>query len=91
MSAPLLRPPLPPPLSHAGITFVFDAPNTAATLAPETVAAIATALSAILPAGDLVLDPLGNLSAVGTHATSSAAASLWYQAGLLVGIERSPR
>jgi hypothetical protein len=89
MSIPSLRPPLPPPLSHEGIRFVFDRASASDSLTPETIAAIATALNAVLPAGDLSVDAHGNLRVLGATGGADSRPSLWFQAGLLAGIERS--
>jgi hypothetical protein len=84
-----LRPPLPAPLSHEGIPFVLDLSSAAAEPSAETLAAIAASLTLMLPEGDLYLDAHGQLHSQGSAATSSRPASLWFQAGLLSGIERS--
>ena len=84
-----LRPPLPAPLSHEQVPFVLDLSNGMGVLSPQTVAAIAAALTALLPAGDLLVDQHGHLLSPHAEAPTGAASSLWYQAGLLAGIERS--
>lgn len=89
MNSPSLRPPLLPPLSHVGISFVFDRQAAPDSLAPETVAAIATALNAFLPEGDLSVDAHGNVRVLSATGGASSRPSLWYQAGLLAGVERS--
>lgn len=89
MSIPSLRTPLPPPLSHEGIRFVFDRASASDSLTPETIAAVATALNAVLPAGDLSVDARGNLRVLGATGGAEPRPSLWFQAGLLAGIERS--
>jgi hypothetical protein len=90
-----LHPPLPPPLSHTGIAFIFDtnpACSKGEELEPDKVLAlIAASLSTLLPEGDLVVNhnrEVVSLRAGGSSDTSSLAPSLWYQAGLLAGIER---
>ncbi len=83
MSAVELRPPLPPPLSHDGITFVM--PKILSASPPEAViSAIAAALASMLPPGDFAASADGRLV---FHA--SGAESLWYQAGLLQAMERA--
>ena len=89
MNTPSLRPPLPPSLSHTGIRFLFDRQAHPHSLTPETIAAIATALSAMLPAGDLLVDTDGIMRVMGTPRDADTRPSLWYQVGLVAGIERS--
>lgn len=79
-----LRPPLPPPLSHSGITFVFGSFDQAFTLSPATVCAIAAALTNILPAGELSVAPDGRILCC-----SETVRSIWHQTGLLEGLERA--
>lgn len=84
MSRVELRPPLPTPLSHEGIRFVMPA-LAAAKLSEPEVAAIASALTALLPPGDFAVSPSGELVF-----SSSLTESFWHRAGLLEGIEREP-
>jgi hypothetical protein len=88
MVSPVPRPPLPDLLSHDGVRFILDRSIDAGTLTPELVAAIAAALHHTLPEGDLFVDANGELHTRST-APGQHCMSLWYQAGLLAGIERS--
>lgn len=88
MTTPTLRPPLPAPLSHEGIAFVFDRTINSGTLSAEIISAIAAALHETLPPGDIFVDANGAVHIRGT-APHAHTVSLWYQAGLLAGIERS--
>lgn len=81
-----LKPPLPPPLSHEGIQFI--APIGVSELSPQLLAAIGTALQSLLPAGDFETAPDGRLS-FSHNSHKAEPLSLWRQAGLLEGIERS--
>lgn len=91
-----LHPPLPPTLSHSGITFIFDTSLAASRpqgdLEPDKLLAlIAASLTTLLPEGDLVVNQNGELVSLIAGGSSDAirlAPSLWYQAGLLAGIER---
>lgn len=80
-----LRPPLPPPLSHEGITFVAGgAPGSEI---PDTVLAeIARALGAALPAGDFEVSPSGLL----IYAESESP-SQWRATGRVESVERGLR
>jgi len=91
MSTIALRPPLPSPLSHDGVTFVLDDTTlSAAGLANHVLVAIASALQAVLPAGDLTVDVNGVIIQGSTLTPPPyQALSLWYQAGLLDGVARS--
>jgi hypothetical protein len=82
------RPPLPSPLSHEGITFVLDRSLAGELPSSEVIAAIAVALHEMLPTGDIVVDADGVVHIQGVPAQQHPV-SLWYQAGLLAGIERS--
>lgn len=84
----LLRPPLPPPLSHEDITFISPEAKEAATLRPETIAAIASALHALLPPGDCTTLSNGQL-VFSSGSSVSHNQSVWHIAGLLEAIERS--
>jgi hypothetical protein len=89
MTACTLRPPLPAPLTHDGIRFVLDRVSAQGTLSPQTLVAIAASLTLLLPDGDFHVDAQGQIqtrTAAGSHGQP---VSLWYQAGLLAGIERS--
>ena len=86
MSVPILRPPLPPPLSHDGILFTLDLGSLNAALSEETLVAIASSLQTLLPPGDFTVDAAGALL---FRTTNTPAVSLWRQAGLLEGIDRS--
>lgn len=81
--APFLRPPLPPPTSHGDVLFIIGE-AAASRLAPEVVASIATALNALLPAGDLTLSESGHLTCC-TKTSESA----WSVAARLEGVSRS--
>lgn len=90
MSTPALRPPLPAPLSHDGIAFALDTGAAGSgRLSDQILVAIASSLQAILPAGDLTVDQNGAVVSLESAASSTWSASLWYQSGLLAGIERS--
>jgi hypothetical protein len=86
MSTIELRPPLPPPLSHEGITFVKSPPRHATALSPNTVVAIAMALNQLLPSGDFVATGDGRLELQGAGASSA-----WSVAARLDAVERNPR
>ena len=96
MKHPGPRPPLPPPLSHEGIRFftdIVDADLKAkqTRMSDDIIAAIAASLQTLLPAGDLSVNNIGEV----VHQPSrtdypSRESSLWYQAGLIAGIERNP-
>lgn len=86
MGDPILRPPLPPPLSHDGIVFTLDTSTPGSALSEQTVAAIAASLHALLPGGDFTVDASGLII---TRHIGALPVSLWHQAGLLEGIERS--
>lgn len=89
MSIPALRPPLPPPLSHDGITFTLDTGLACASrVSHHTLVAIAAGLQAILPPGDLTVDHNGVVVPLSGAVGPTSAPSLWYQSGLLAGIER---
>lgn len=88
MSAPILRPPLPPPLTHEGIRFVLDQSVASEPLPNEILIAIATSLQSLLPVGDLRSNERGELCAV--QGASEPVPSLWYQSGLLIGVDRNP-
>lgn len=79
-----LRPPLPPPLTHEGITFVRG--DASGVLSPNILHSIATALSAALPQGDFEVSASGNL--IFSHGEPP---SQWRSAGRLEGIDRSTR
>lgn len=83
-----LRPPLPPPLSHAGIAFIVPVANGETPLPSPMIAAIASALHAVLPPGDCVTLPNGQL-VFSSGSTNSQHQSVWHTAGLLEAIERS--
>ena len=86
MSTVELRPPLPPPLSHEGITFVKSPPRHVAALSPNTVVAIATALNQHLPSGDFVVTGDGRLEII-----ESGVPAAWCVAARLEAVERDPR
>jgi hypothetical protein len=91
MNDSLLRPPLPPPLTHDGIRFILDpASSSNSELSPEIVAAIGASLELTLPSGDLTVDSSGAIVQVLGRFNSQDIPSLWRQAGLLAGINRSP-
>jgi hypothetical protein len=77
-----LTPPLLPPASHDGIPFIVAPPRE--TLSPETVAAIAFALNALLPPGDLRVTAQGEIGA------TAAAPTAWESIARLEAISRSP-
>lgn len=84
MDSSLLRPPLPEGLTHRDIRFVSPCSGA---LSESVLVAIATALHELLPPGDFSVTAEGD-----TRASSEAARpSLWFNAGLLEGIERSMR
>jgi hypothetical protein len=90
-----LYPPLPPPLSHTGIVFIFDKSGVSSKQgepdSDEILALIAVGLTDLLPEGDLAVNHNGELVPLGPNGpsnTSSSSPTLWYQAGLLAGIER---
>jgi hypothetical protein len=90
MSSIALRPPLPSPLSHVDIPFVIDLGAVGAErLSDHLVVAIASCLQALLPEGDLSTDATGALVQHRTHTPYRDVPTLWHQAGLLEGIERS--
>jgi hypothetical protein len=92
MSESKLRPPLPPPLTHDGIRFILASPRSSTSdLSPEIVAAIGAALELILPKGDLAVDSSGTIVQIQSRFNAGEIPSLWRQAGLLTGIDRSPR
>jgi len=80
-----LRPPLPPPLSHDGITFVEPSKAHADALSSGVVAAIATGLSLVLPQGDFVVTSDGRL------VSPTAEPSAWLVDARLTGIDRYPQ
>jgi hypothetical protein len=84
-----LRPPLPEPLTHEGIPFVLDVSNRGGEPSAETLAAIAASLTVMLPEGDLYVDAQGQLHSRTAAGAIRTSVSLWYQSGLLSGIERS--
>jgi hypothetical protein len=91
MSESKLRPPLPPPLTHDGIRFILGhSSSSGSELSPEILAAIGAALELVLPAGDLTVDSSGAIVQAQNHFNSQGIPSLWRQAGLLAGIDRSP-
>lgn len=79
-----LRPPLPPPLTHDGITFIRG--DASGEISPEVLNVIASALSAALPPGDFEVSASGHLTFV--HGEPP---SLWRSACRLAGIDRSTR
>jgi hypothetical protein len=79
---PKLRPPLPPPASHKDAEFISVQPPAAAALSDEVVAAIATTVSMLLPAGDLARAPTGHLRC------TMQAESAWTLAARLEGVAR---
>lgn len=90
MSPLSLRPPLLPPLSHDNIPFILDTKVTKELHVPDHIlVAIASGLEAILPPGDLRVDQNGVIVAVNSDTSTSSTTSMWYQVGLLEGIERS--
>lgn len=94
MSSAIIRPPLPPPLSHEGIRFVLDR-NVAGcssdrALPEEIIAIIAASLHELLPPGDLVVNERGQVAPSKPNNITQRPVSLWHQAGLLAGIDRSP-
>lgn len=84
MDSSLLRPPLPEGLSHTDIRFISPASGA---LSESTLVAIATALNQLLPRGDFSVSADGVVTAV----SEAVPPSLWLQAGLVEGIERSVR
>ncbi len=86
MSTVELRPPLPPPLNHAGITFVQGCARHPAAVPPSTVAAIATALNQLLPAEDFVVTGDGRF-----EFNESGIQSAWSVAARLEAVARDPR
>lgn len=60
-----LAPPLPPPLSHEGITFVTGEAPPKRALNERTIAAIAAALQQLLPPGDFITCHDGTLMGCG--------------------------
>jgi hypothetical protein len=99
MEAPMnsinLRPPLPPPLTHDNIRFVIhDSSASNKPIDAEIVAVIGAALQSVLPSGDLAVASDGSIiqafNSQEEIQNSSRNASLWYQAGLIAGIDRSP-
>ena len=91
MSESKLRPPLPPPLTHDGIRFILGhSSSSGSELSPEILAAIGAALELMLPTGDLTIDSSGAIVQTHSHLNSQGIPSLWRQAGLLAGIDRSP-
>ncbi len=80
-----LRPPLPPPLSHNGITFVPGDLNSGG-VSQEALSDIACALSAALPPGDFEVSPAGLLM-FADHDGSSQ----WRVAGRIESIQRGTR
>jgi hypothetical protein len=91
MSEFQLRVPLPPPLTHDGIRFIL-APTASSNseLHAEIVAAIGAALEMTLPTGDLTVDSSGAIVQIQSRFNSQDIPSLWRQAALLAGIDRSP-
>jgi hypothetical protein len=90
-----LRPPLPVSLSHDGIQFVLDesiASTATGGISGRVLAAIASSLQTILPPeGDLFVDANGSISGTLKSNQPTQTLSLWYQVGLLEGVERSMR
>jgi hypothetical protein len=85
MSTLELRPPLPPPLSHDGITFVKGISDDSRPLSAETVSAIAAAINVLLPQGDFVATSDGRLQLLEPQA------SPWLTTARIEAIERDPR
>jgi len=81
----VLRPPLPPPLSHDGIEFVLGR-STSGHLPPEILVQIASAISAALPPGDFEVAPSGHLVF-----SQDGPSSRWFTAARLESIDRSAR
>jgi hypothetical protein len=91
MSESKLLPPLPPPLTHDGIRFILgQSSSSRSELSPEILAAIGAALELVLPIGDLTVDSSGAIIQSQSRLNSQQTHSLWRQAGLLAGIDRSP-
>lgn len=80
-----LRPPLPPPLSHEGISFVSGS-AAAGDVSPEVASLIANALSAALPAGDFVVASNGAF-----HFNAMETLTSWQLASRLEAITRVNR
>jgi hypothetical protein len=80
-----LRPPLPPPLRHEGITFVQPSKEHTDTLTSEIVAAIAVGLSSVVPPGDFVITSDGRLVA------PTGSPSAWLIEARLTGVDRYPQ
>jgi hypothetical protein len=97
MSSSPLRPPLPPPRSHDGITFLphpsltgeSKAEPAARRLPDTTVAAIAAALSELIGAGDFTVSTDGVLVFTEPLTTEAARGSAWSIAARLEAIERA--
>ncbi len=99
-----LLPPLPEPLSHDKIRFIFDrngAQKNQGSLSNRILVAIGTSVQASLPpAGDIFVDSNGAMRIVSDADSERSSAdshsggrkiSTWYQAALLEGIDRSNR
>jgi hypothetical protein len=87
-----LRPPLPESLTHDGIEFIFDRSSLTGNggeLDQDILALIAAGLQAILPEGDLIIDQGGQIARITNPDQPIQTASLWYQIGLIEGIDRS--
>jgi len=56
-----IRPPLPPPLTHQGITFVLDSSRNGGEISQARLAEIAYALSTALPPGEFSVTEGGSL------------------------------
>lgn len=80
-----LRPPLPPPLSHDGITFVVG-DSYSSGVSEETLAEIACALTATLPPGDFEVSSGGLLVYAEPEGSSQ-----WRVAGRIESIQRGSR
>jgi hypothetical protein len=80
-----LRPPLPAPLSHDGITFVVGDSNVSG-VSEEALMEIASALTAALPAGDFEVSPGGRLVYAEPEGSSQ-----WRVAGRIESIQRGSR
>lgn len=96
MSSSPLRPPLPPPRTHEGITFLSPGAHPPAVVVPSaqrlpdaTVAAIAAALTELLGAGDFTVDTNGVLIFSECLATTQAELSAWSATARLEAIERA--
>lgn len=81
-----LRPPLPPPLTHEGISFVVDTSRNSGELSSEEISAVASALSSALPPGDFHLTEDGALLYA-----SSGQLSPWGLTGRIESLRRYDR